>query len=114
MIRTAQGNRPAFLLLLRQMVRRLRGYTLWLYVDGAAWHKGDPVEKFLEKHSRLHLQYLPPYHPDLNPQERIWRQLRYEAMTNRWFETLDQIWNSIHKTTCASLPKKIRRLCNIR
>ena len=94
MVQTLKGDRQGFLQMLSHLYRRLRGYTIWLYVDGARWHKGEPVEKFLSKHPRLHLAYLPPYQPGLNMQERIWRQIRYQATTNRWFEELDLVsWN---------------------
>ena len=113
MIPTAQGNREGFLEVLRHLYRRLQRYTIWLYVDGAGWHKGDPVKQFLGTHRRLHLQYLPAYQPGLNPQERIWRQVRYEATTNRWFESLDETWETVQKTLHSWSHRKIRRLCNI-
>jgi len=76
MVKTPRGNRAGFLLGLRQVYRRLRGYTLWLYVDRAVWHRGKEVEAFLKTHPRLHLAHLPRYQPGLNPQERIWRRVR--------------------------------------
>lgn len=113
MVRPPRGNRAGFLTTLRHLYRRLKGYTIWLYVDRASWHRGAEVEHFLETHPRLHLDYLPRYHPALNPQERIWRRVRYEATTNRWFETLDAIGVTIRKTTRSWSPQKIRRLCHI-
>lgn len=112
-VRTEQGNTEGFLKVLQHLHRQLRGLTLWLYVDRARWHKGELVRQFLRKHPRLHLEYLPPYQPGLNPQERIWRRLRYESTTNRWFETLDDTWAIVDKTMRSWTPAKIRRLCNI-
>jgi DDE superfamily endonuclease len=113
MISVARGNRESFVQTLAHIYSRLRGYTIWLYVDRAGWHKGPPVEDFLRAHPRLHLDYLPPYQPALNPQERIWRQIRFEATTNRWFETLEQVRATIQKTTRSWSQRKIRRLYNI-
>ena len=113
-IQTARGDRQGFLRVLRHLYGRLRGYTIWLYVDRARWHRGDPVEKFLATQGRLHLAYLPPYQPGLNPQERIWRRVRYEATTNRWFENLDEIWTTVRRTTRSWSRPKIRQLCNLR
>lgn len=112
-VRTEQGNTEGFLKVLQHLHSHLRGLTIWLYVERARWHKGEPVRQFLRKHRRLHLQYLPPYQPGLNPQERIWRRIRYESTTNRWFETLDDIWAAVDKTTRSWTREKIRRLCNI-
>ncbi|HEX9597503.1 MAG TPA: transposase, partial [Anaerolineales bacterium] len=71
------------------------------------------VQQFLRTHPRLRLHYLPSYQPALNRQERIWRRIRYEATTNRWFETLDSIWDTVQRTTHAWTPKKLQQLCNV-
>lgn len=113
MIRTERGNREGFLQVLHHLYRRLRRYRITAYVDGARWHQGGPVKQFLRTHQRLDLQFLPRYQPGLNMQERIWKRVRYEATTNRWFETLDDIWTTVRRTTRAWSPPKIQRLCNI-
>jgi len=112
MVRTPRGNRSGFLMSLRHLYRRLQGYTIWLYVDRASWHRGAAVDAFLHTHDRLRLDYLPRYQPALNPQERIWRRVRYEATTNRWFEDLETIGEAIRRTTHSWSPQKIRRLCH--
>ena len=113
LVHTERGDREGFLKVLRHLCKRLRGYTIWLYVDGARWHKGEAVREFLRRHPRLHLEFLPPYQPGLNMQERVWRRVRYESTTNRWFETIDEIWTTVEKTTRSWTRSKIRRLCNI-
>jgi transposase len=111
MVPSPQGNREGFLQCLQHLYQHLRGYTIWLYVDRARWHKGDPVDLFVQTHARLHLEYLPPYQPGLNLQERIWRQVRYEGTTNQWFESLEGVWLKVQSTTHAWTPDKIKRLC---
>lgn len=71
-LRQPLGNREGFLNCLKQLYRRLKGYTLWLYVDRARWHRGEEVDIFLRGHRRLRLRYLPCYQPGLNLQERIY------------------------------------------
>lgn len=112
MIRTERGNRDGFLLVLRHLYRTLRDYTIWLYVDRARWHRGEQIDHFLKEHPRLRLDYLPPYQPGLNMQERIWRRVRYEATTNRWFDDLEDVWNVVQKTKRSWTTQKIQRLCN--
>lgn len=112
-VQTDRGDREGFLKVLRHLYKKLSRYTIWLYAGGAGWHKGAAVCEFLKRHPRLHLEYLPPYQPGLNMQERIWRRVRYEGTTNRWFETLDEIWSAVEKTTRSWTRSKIRRLCNI-
>lgn len=113
MIRSPNGNREGFVDCLKDLYRRLRGYTIWLYVDQARWHMGEEVEVFIRRHRRLHIEYLPSYQPALNMQERIWRQIRYEATTNHWFEDLDTIWDTVQHTTKSWTQNKIKRLCQI-
>ena len=113
MIRRPRGNREGFIACLRGLYWRLRGYTIWLYVDRARWHKGEEVDLFVRTHMRLRLRYLPSYQPGLNSQERIWRQIRYEAMTNCWFETLDLVWDTVQRTTRTWTRNKVKRLCKI-
>jgi transposase len=75
--------------------------------------QGEAVRDFLRTHPRLHLEYLPPYQPALNMQERIWRRILYEATTNCWLASLDDIWDTVQRTTQAWTPRKIERLCHI-
>jgi transposase len=67
----------------------------------------------LRTHTRIRLVYLPPYQPGLNAQERVWRQVRYEATTNRWFESLDLIWETVQCTTQSWTKVKLKRLCKL-
>jgi len=111
-IQTERGNRDGFLKVVQHLYGRLRGYTIWLYVDRARWHQGDAIREFLKKHRRLRIVYIPPYQPALNVQERIWRQIRYESTTNRWFDDLEAIWATVQKTIDSWSKQKLRRLCN--
>lgn len=111
-LRTPKGNTKAFLKCLQNIRKKLRGYKIWLYVDGARWHKGESIRLFCKRY-RIHCEYLPPYHPDCNPQERIWKRIRYEATTNRWIETVDKTWSIVKKTFYSWSSNKIKRLCHI-
>ena len=111
--RLPRGDRTGFLHTLQQLFRRLRGYTSWLYVDGAGWHKGEALAEFLRTHPRLRLGYLPRYQPGLNPQERVWRRIRYEGTTNRWFPDLEAIWTTVQHTHGSWSRQKLKRLCHI-
>jgi transposase len=81
-------------------------------MNAAVLHKGKPVEKFLRTHQRLHLDYLPPYQSALNPHERIWQRFRFEATSNRWSETLEEVWPTVRRTAQPWSQRKIRRPCN--
>ena len=48
-----------------------------LVVDGHPVHKSKLVKEFVEQQEgRLTLAYLPPYSPQLNPDEQVWGWLK--------------------------------------
>lgn len=50
---------------------------VFLIVDGHPVHKGKKVKEFVEStHGRLRLFVLPPYSPDLNPDELVWNHVK--------------------------------------
>ena len=50
--------------------------------DGSPIHQGQPIKDFLTRGAakRLHLERLPGYAPDLNPEEGIWNYLKRVAL----------------------------------
>lgn len=112
-VRIARGDTAGFVVLLRRLARRLAGWRIYLYVDGAAWHKGDAVDAFLADHPQIDLAYLPAYHPELNPVDRLWKVLRYEATTNRSFPTLEDVWAAIRRQQRRWSPQKIMSVCSV-
>jgi transposase len=67
--------------------------------DGAGWHKEGGK---LQVPDNISLLLLPPYSPELNPQENVWQFLRQNYLANRVFDTYDAIvdaccdaWNKL-------------------
>lgn len=60
---------------LRDLLRHVRGEVVVLF-DNARIHHGRLVKKLLCRHPRLHLEYFPPYAPELNPDEGVWSQAK--------------------------------------
>lgn len=111
MMKWAQGNTDGFLRVLKRLVLRFKGKTIDLWVDRARWHRGQRVENFRREYRQLDLHYLPPYHPELNYQETLWRTMRYEETTNAFFETLEILEVSVFKRSQRWKPQKIKSLC---
>lgn len=59
---------------------------LILVMDGAGWHSSDQVKI----PNGIHLIFLPPYSPELQPAERLW-PLTNEGILNRDFKDLDEL-----------------------
>ncbi|TAG48831.1 MAG: hypothetical protein EAZ30_06655 [Betaproteobacteria bacterium] len=55
-----------------------------MIVDGAGWHKSQALA--LPENLKLH--FLPPYSPELNPQEHLWDELREKGLHNKAFDSL--------------------------
>ena len=55
--------------------------------DGAAWHKS----KELKIPENIEIFHIPPYTPEMNPVEQIWRELRTQGFKNELFTTLEKV-----------------------
>jgi transposase len=112
-MKAVRGNTDGFLKMLTRIISRFKGVIVDLWVDNASWHKGPRVEQFVCEHGDLHLHYLPPYHPELNYQERLWRTLRYEETTNTYYETIVHLEMAAFSRSRRWRPQKIRKLCQL-
>lgn len=76
-----------------------------LVLDNARYHHAKALQPWLESVSDLlELCFLPPYSPDINIIERLWKKTRREVTHNRYFEKLESIrydlsmyWNNFTK-----------------
>ena len=69
-------------------------------IDQARWH----TARKLIVPSNISLLLLPPYSPELNPQENVWQWLKDKYLANRVFASFDEIvdaaviaWNEFVK-----------------
>lgn len=69
---------------------------IFLCCDGAAWHKS----KSLQIPNNIHLFFIPPYTPEMNPIEQIWKELRRMGFRNEIFATLDKVVSRLCDTIC--------------
>jgi transposase len=68
---------------LRVLLRKIPGKILLIW-DGSPIHRGLAVKDFLRRGAarRLHLEQLPGYAPDLNPDEGVWNYLKRVELGN--------------------------------
>lgn len=67
--------------------RVARGSQAVLLLDRAGWHTTDK----LNIPKNMTLIFLPSRSPELNPVENVWQYLRANWLSNRVFETYDDI-----------------------
>jgi transposase len=75
-----------------QLLRQVPGKLLVLW-DGAPIHRCQAVKDFLAAGAatRLHVERLPAYAPELNPTEGIWNLLKRGELKNRCCHDLDEL-----------------------
>lgn len=65
-----------------------------IFADNAPYYKNNEVKKYLET-SKIVLHYLPPYSPNLNPIERLWKWMKERVMYNTYYEDFDAFRNAV-------------------
>lgn len=102
---------------LRQLLRhRSPGKRMVILLDNARYHHAKLLRGFLCKNRRrLRLLFLPPYSPQLNPIERVWKLTRRLATHNRYFATLDELLQAVlERFALWEQPnRQLSRLCDI-
>ncbi|WP_225888408.1 transposase [Myxococcus xanthus] len=62
-----------------------------LLVDGANWHRGRVVDEALRANPHVLLYTLPPYSPELQPIEKLWRPLRHDVSHNVLYDAMPRL-----------------------
>lgn len=102
---------------LRHLLRhRARGRRLRLILDNAPYHHARLLKPFWHRQRRvLRLDYLPPYSPELNPIERVWKLARRLSTHNQYFPELQDLIDAVSRQMAAwrKPNSTLRRLCGI-
>jgi len=68
-----------------------------LPLDGARWHQSGG----LRVPQNIELFVLPPYTPEMNPIEQIWKEIRKRGFRNEVFQTLEKVVERLCNTICS-------------
>jgi hypothetical protein len=81
-----------------------------LMIDQAGWHMANEVRP----PPNITLLPQPPYSPELNPVEQVWKTLRQRYLSNRVYPDLEAVDDAIGKAWLAFIanPAQVRSLCN--
>jgi transposase len=63
--------------------------VVYVFCDNARYYRSKKVKKYLEA-SKIEIIFLPPYSPNLNLIERLWKFFKKKVLYNRCYETLDE------------------------
>lgn len=67
---------------------------IYLVLDNASYNRAESV-KNLAKYLEIKILYLPPYSPNLNPIERLWKFMKKKLLANHHFENLYEFKNAV-------------------
>lgn len=62
---------------------------LVLVWDNCGWHRGSKVTDWIKADGNTETLYFPPYTPDLNPQEHVWKAGRKAVTHNRYIQKIE-------------------------
>lgn len=95
-------------LFLDEMATRYPDENIVMVLDGAGWHKNQEI-KLAEN---MRTVFLPPYSPELNPQEHVWDELREKFFHNRAFDSMDALERRLEDglKSLESNPESIRSI----
>lgn len=72
---------------INEFSKHLKGQKAILIMDQAPWHKAGR----LTSTENILITFLPPYSPELNPVEHLWKHLREKYMSNRYWENMEKL-----------------------
>lgn len=83
---------------LRLLLRRISGKLLVIW-DGAPIHRANVIKDFLKRGAakRLHLERLPGYAPELNPQEGVWNLLKRRELKKLCCRDVPQVAQELRR-----------------
>ena len=86
---------------LEELSKTYRDDLIVMVCDGAAWHKA----KAMKIPDNIKIIHIPPYTPEMNPIEQIWRELRTQGFRNEVFATLDKVVDRLCETINGLTPE---------
>ena len=72
---------------LAELAKAYPNDRIMLICDGAMWHKANS----LIIPEQISLIFIPPYTPEMNPIEQIWKEIRKRGFRNEVFQTLEKV-----------------------
>ncbi len=103
-------NTDVFIDFIKSLLRDIDG-MIFMILDGHPVHRSKSVQKFLQtkKGKRLHLFFLPPYSPELNPDEQVWNDLKNNGIGRMVISGPDDLQNKTRSHLC-SLQRRPERI----
>lgn len=96
-VNTTYVNAQTVAQMLHQLAQRFTQLPLYVVLDNAPYQHCDYVKQ-LAKTLGIHLVFLPPYSPNLNLIERVWRYLKKEVLGTHYFDCAKKFHHAIESS----------------
>lgn len=96
----AWQNQEEIIKALEKFLKHYPDKRICIIWDNAKFHKGKLIRSTLKKGellARVHLINFPPYAPDMNPTEHVWKEAK-QRISNIQFESFDKTKEAFKKT----------------
>ena len=110
MVVQGKVNAAQFCEFLRRLVYKARR-PIFLILDGHPVHRSAKVKRFVESQKvKLRVFFLPPYSPELNPDESVWNDLKNNGIGRMSIMGPDDMKNKVvdHMKGMQRTPELIR------
>lgn len=91
-------NATSAIALYQQLEAKHQTGTIYVIEDNARYYRAKVVTKWLEQPGRrIKILFLPPYAPNLNLIERLWKFMHKEVLHNQYYATYDKFREAVYQ-----------------
>ena len=81
---------------LSNFIKTLRRGKYVFIFDNAPYHKSSTINHYLATFEKTIVpEFLPPYTPECNPTETVWKITRHDITNNHYYPTIDELQNAL-------------------
>ena len=111
---TKVAKAPAMIKFLDKVLKAYRNKReICVYLDNGPVHRSKLVKLWLAVHPKVKFKWLPPYSPDLNPQELEWGHDRRKFLNNHEFANGKQLAMKLSWFVRRLEPEVVRSVCSL-
>lgn len=88
-------NSQTMIALLKLILDKQKEGKIYIVLDNARYYHSQIVKEFLKEHPRIVLKFLPPYSPNLNIIERLWKILKKKVVYNKFYLKFDDFRKAV-------------------
>jgi transposase len=97
-------NAQSTIALFKEVMRQQPLGFIYIILDNARYYRAEMVTEFVSRNHRIRLMFLPPYSPNLNVIERLWRFFKKNVTYNTYYEEF-----SVFRKYCLNFFKNLKK-----